>query len=328
MPLLATSDLPAFASLKDEGVDVVSPDQASTELPFLSVGLLNLMPDSALRATDRQFIRLASAVASQTNLVVVPFTVAAEARGSEARAYVDSFYSSFGAVKSQGLDALIISGANPAQPNLADESFWPGLLAVIDWAEAETSGVVCSCLATHAVLQHRESLTRMRLPEKRWGVYSHQVVADHPLVRGVPSPVVTPHSRWYDLPRRHLEDVGVRVLVESEEAGVHLAVSADEFYVFFQGHPEYESVSLLKEYQREVDRFVSGERDQLPPYPDHYFSDAAIERLEAHRAKATAAKRFRASTPELDEFGLVEASMWTPSGQTLFANWLSRLLVS
>ena len=62
-----------------------------------------------------------------------------------------------------------------------------------------------------------------------------------------------PHSRFNEIDRAQFEAAGLRVLVESEEAGVHLAVSEDGFrLVFFQGHPEYDTISLLKEYKREV----------------------------------------------------------------------------
>ena len=51
---------------------------------------------------------------------------------------------------------------------------------------------------------------------------------------------------------------------------------------FFQGHPEYDTHSLLKEYKREVLRFLTGERADEPPYPDNYFSpEAAALALEA-----------------------------------------------
>ena len=62
MPLVAYSELPAFETLRLEGVEVTTPELAAqSNLSDLRIGLLNLMPDAALRATDRQFIRLVSA---------------------------------------------------------------------------------------------------------------------------------------------------------------------------------------------------------------------------------------------------------------------------
>ena len=81
-----------------------------------------------------------------------------------------------GAVQQQGLDALIITGANVTQPDLAREPFWKPLNAVIDWAYENVTSTLCSCLATHAVLQMRYGQKRRPMGFKRWGVYPHRVV--------------------------------------------------------------------------------------------------------------------------------------------------------
>ena len=74
----------------------------------------------------------------------------------------------------------------------------------------------------------------------------------------------------------------MRLLSESDEGGVHLAVSPDQVrVVYFQGHPEYDRNSLLKEYKREVLRFSAGERDAMPPFPDNYFQGEALRLIEA-----------------------------------------------
>jgi homoserine O-succinyltransferase len=44
---------------------------------------------------------------------------------------------------------------------------------------------------------------------------------------------------------------------------------------FCKGHPEYDRISLLKEYKREVTRFIEGERSEYPPHPENYFSREA-----------------------------------------------------
>ena len=94
----------------------------------------------------------------------------------------------------------------------------------------------------------------------------------HPLVNTVNTLFDVPHSRFNDISRGQLEEAGLHILAESERAGVHLAVSTDGFrQVFFQGHPEYDTISLLKEYKREVGRFASGERDDYPPFPGSLF---------------------------------------------------------
>lgn len=326
MALVAHSSLPAFETMKSEGVRVTDPAGAG-DRPHVSVGLLNLMPDAALRATDRQFIRLVSAVADEMDIWVYPFTVAAEHRGEEARRHIADHYVTFEEVAKGGLDALIVTGANPAQDRLEQESFWSGLGEVLDWASSEVGSILCSCLATHAVMQKYRGVVRKRLPEKRWGVYSHHRLVDHPLLEGLDETVEAPHSHWYDMTRDEFESVGLTVVLESEEAGVHMAVDDDDFYVFFQGHPEYDVISLLKEYRRELARYWRGERRDYPPVPDHYFSDEAVARLVEYRPVLEEARRTGAQPPRLDEAELLpkETHTWNAEGKVIYRNWLRRV---
>lgn len=329
MALVVSSSLPAFETMRSEGVPVVAADRvAPTGRPQVTVGLLNLMPDAALRATDRQFIRLVSAAAGEFDIWVQPFTAAAEARGDEARAHVADHYASFDEIQRDGLDALIVTGANPAQDDLERETFWGELGEVLDWAQESTSSILCSCLATHAVLQKYRGTTRRRLPEKMWGLYLHRILADHPLLDGLDEPVEAPHSHWYDVTRQEMEAAGLTVLMESDEAGVHMAVDDDDFYVFFQGHPEYDLVSLLKEYRRELARFYRAERDDYPPQPAHYFDEGSVAELEAYRPVLEAARRDGRNPPRLTEAELLpkEQHPWNEQGQVIYRNWLREVV--
>lgn len=323
MPLVAHSALPAFAEIAAEGAPTI-PRRQGKRLT-IKIGLLNLMPDAALRATDRQWARLLADPAIDT--IVYPFTVAAEGRGARARAYIARHYSTFAELQDQDLDALVITGANPARAELSDEKFWPGLVEVLDWAESETKSVLCSCLATHAVLEHRFGVKRTRLPQKLWGWFSHEPTGEHPLVSGFGSGVVVPHSRWYDIDAARFSKAGVSVLATSETAGTLIAVSEDEFYLFLQGHIEYDVVSLAKEYQRELDRYLAGETDDLPPYPVGYFPSGALVALEQQRAEVRAARSAESSPPAVKTEQFVETvpTLWAPAARSIIGNWLSRL---
>jgi homoserine O-succinyltransferase len=330
MPLVANSPLPTFERLREEGEPVLPGDVAlAQEIRELHIGLLNMMPDAALAATERQFFRLVGESNAIAQFYMHPFTLPELRRGAEGQAHVDRYYESFETIKKQGLDALIITGANVTQPDLAREPFWKPLNAVIDWAYENVTSTLCSCLATHAVLQMRYGQKRRPMGFKRWGVYPHRVVERrHPLVADVNTRFDVPHSRYNDVSRQQFEAAGLHVLAESEVAGVHLAVSEDWFrMVFFQGHPEYDTVSLLKEYKREVGRFVRGERHDYPPFVENYFTLQNQAILAEHRERVIAAKRAGAPVPELPEalVGRTLDNTWHDTAEAVIDNWIGRI---
>ncbi|MFN2309602.1 MAG: homoserine O-succinyltransferase [Gammaproteobacteria bacterium] len=330
MPLVANSDLPAFARLEREGGTILPRDEAvHQDIRELHIGLLNMMPDTALAATERQFFRLVGESNQIAQFYMHPFTLTALARGAEGRAHVERYYESFEQIKASGLDALIITGANVQGTELAEQPFWAPLIEVIDWAYANVTSTLCSCLATHAVLQFRYAQKRRPLGYKRWGVYSHRVTdRRHPLVMGVNTRFDVPHSRFNQIDRAQFEAAGLPVLAESAAAGVHLAVSQDGFrLVFFQGHPEYDSISLLKEYKREVLRYVAGQRPDYPPFPEHYFTPQTQAVLEEHRDLLEQARRDGRPAPELPETLILPHidNTWHDTAEAILNNWMGKV---
>jgi homoserine O-succinyltransferase len=174
-------------------------------------------------------------------------------------------------------------------------------------------------------MKYLHGVDRTPLPHKQWGVYSHRVVMpQHPLLRGVNTRFDVPHSRYNAITREQFEAAGLSILIESAEAGVHAAVSTDQFrHVYFQGHPEYDANSLLKEYKREVLRHFAGERD-LPVFPEHYISDQAAAVIERYLAAAGEARRNGAPLPEFPEAELAPFldNTWGDTARTIFDNWL------
>jgi homoserine O-succinyltransferase/O-acetyltransferase len=137
-----------------------------------------------------------------------------------------------------------------------------------------------------------------------------------------------PHSRFNEIGRDQFERAKLPILVESESAGVHLAVSEDGFrIVFFQGHPEYDTVSLLKEYKREVVRFAIRERPDYPPLIQNYCNAQARAILEEHKGRVVAAVNAGKPAPELPET-LIAASLdntWHDTAEAVINNWIGRV---
>jgi homoserine O-succinyltransferase/O-acetyltransferase len=295
----------------------------------LHLGLLNMMPDAALAATERQFFRLVGESNPIAQFYIHPFTLEEIPRGPEAAEHIRKYYRPLRQIQEEGLDALIITGANVTRPDLSAESFWEPLIGVIDWASENVTSVLCSCLATHAVLQFRHGQRRRRLRAKRWGVFSHRVLdRAHPLVHDINTRFDVPHSRFNDISREQFEAAGLRVLVESDEAGVLLAVSEDLFRVIFiQGHPEYDTISLLKEYKREVGRFARGDLDEYPPFPDSYFSPQVQAVLDEYQDRIRESIGRDDTLPEFPDHLIVPTlhNTWRDTAEAIVGNWIGKV---
>lgn len=174
MPLVAHTNLPTFQRLREEGEEIIDADRANhQEIREIHIGLLNMMPDAALEATERQFFRLVGACNQIAQFHIHPFTIDGLTRSPQTQAHIDTYYESFEKIKEDGLDGLIISGANVTGPFLPDEDFWEPLTEVFSWAKENVTSILCSCLATHAVIHYCYGIARTRLPNKRWGVFSY-----------------------------------------------------------------------------------------------------------------------------------------------------------
>ncbi len=330
MPLVAHTDLPTFERLREEGEEILDPTRAlNQDIREMHIGLLNMMPDAALEATERQFLRLLGACNQIVQFHVHLFTIEGLPRSPKAQAHIDKYYEPFAQIKRDGLDALIISGANVVGTKLDQEDFWQPLTEVFSWATQNVTSVLCSCLATHALIQYTYGIKRTPIGKKRWGVYSHKTFnRTHPLVAEINTRFDVPHSRFNEIFQSDMEQHGLKVLVASKEAGVHLAVSPDGFRtVFFQGHPEYDDISLLKEYKREVLRYYHGELKTYPPFPENYFIPAVKNILSDYEEQVKQAKQYNGKLGEFPEHLVLEHldNTWRDTAKAVFNNWLGKI---
>src|SRR2546423_12282332 len=186
----------------------------------------------------------------------------------------------------------MVRGAEPRAADLEDEPYWESLTRVLEWAEDRTYSTILWGLAAHAGILHIDGIVRRPLGDKRFGVFECVRVTDHPLTAAAPSRLRMPHSRWNEIPEEALLACGYRVLTRSEDAGVDAFVKQRKsLFVFLQGHPEYEAVTLLLEFRRDIGRFLRGERDTYPPAPHGYFDQETVEALIALRERALIDRR-------------------------------------
>ena len=327
MPLVAHNKLPSFDRLQNEGIKVLAPDAAQhQDIRELHIGLLNMMPDAALAATERQFFRLIGESNPIAQFYMHPFTLPEIPRGEKAQQHIDQYYESFDSIKDKGLDALIITGVNVEGAELSNQEFWAPLIKVADWAHEHVTSTLCSCLASHAVLEFRYKQQRKPQGDKVWGVFPHVVVApEHPLVSDINTRFDVPHSRWNAVSIEQFKAAGLQILVENKDKYVHLATSPDGFKtVFFQGHPEYDTISLLKEYKREIKLYISGGRDDYPPFPENYFSRYEQAVLREYKNKVLASMQASQALPVFPESLIVDQldNTWHDTAGEVLSNWI------
>ncbi len=245
------------------------PDVSATGVMApLRIGFVTNMTDAALAATERQFLRLLRAAAGNRPLHIQRLTLQPF---GDSDPISDRRYVPVAALADSTLDAVIITGTEPRAPDLRDEPYWPALAGVFDWAAANAVSTIASCLAAHAAVLHFDGLARERLGRKCAGVFAHDLVAPDPLTAGVAAPLYVPHSRWNTVSEDTLRDRGFSILTRSPEAGVDLFVRRrGNLLVCFQGHLEYETDTLWKEYRRDAARFATGEQEVDPDPPEGY----------------------------------------------------------
>jgi homoserine O-succinyltransferase len=293
----------------------------------LTVGLVNNMPDAALKSTERQFRELIADASGGRAVRVRTFSFPALPRSDRGRQYIRENHEDIAALWDLDLDGLIVTGAEPRAERLEDEPYWPDLTRLVDWAADHTVTTLFSCLAGHGAAHYLDGIERRPRPGKLSGVFDCGRVGDHPIVAGGAARWSTPHSRYNELPEEDLVAHGYSILSRSPRAGADIYVKREKsLFVFLQGHPEYDANSLLLEYRRDVGRYLSGERDTYPDMPEGYFDEATTEALLWFRGEGL--RRRDAELMPSFQMILAEQAVsnrWRPAALRLFSNWLAYL---
>jgi homoserine O-succinyltransferase/O-acetyltransferase len=292
----------------------------------IEIALINNMPDSAVEATERQFASLLTASAAQTLVRLKVYALDEVPRSVATRRYIDTIYSPIDSLwAARPPQGLIVTGAEPRAASLVDEPYWNAFVQVLEWAQCDVVSAIWSCLAAHAAVLHMDGIKRRPLRGKRSGIFQCVTVPDHPLTARLARAFDAPHSRYNDLSHRELVGTGYTILSRSERAGVDSFVKKGRgTMLFFQGHPEYESDTLFREYRRDVGRFLKGERASYPAMPERYFPHDLQARLTAfgERALVDRSESLLADFPKAD--GNLMNTWRTPAIQ-IYRNWLNGL---
>jgi homoserine O-succinyltransferase len=291
----------------------------------VEIALINNMPDSALEDTELQFFQLLDSAAADVLIRVHLYSLPEIPREDRGRDHLSTYYSGIDDLLNSRFDGVIITGTEPRQPNLRDEPYWPAFVEVLDWAEHNTASTVLSCLAAHAGVLHSDGIKRQALRDKQFGVFDYRKVCEHPLVSGTSDLLRFPHSRWNEVREDALTSCGYVVLTKSGAAGVDLFVKKkrESLFVHFQGHPEYGARTLLKEYRRDIKRFLRRERETYPSTPQGYFDIAATRLLTKFRESALSrpGEEIMETFPDAS-FADTLQNTWLSSAICVYRNWL------
>jgi homoserine O-succinyltransferase len=284
----------------------------------IHVGLVNNMPDAAMRATELQFARLLKDAAGNLDVRLRLFSLRSIARDGELRARMAGFYDDAAFLQAANMDALIITGAESTAADLRDEPYWGELAHLVDWAEIGTISTLFSGQATRAAVLHLDGITCR--PAKLSGVYGSVRVEDDPLFFNTSASAPVPHSRRYDIAESDLVAKGYRVLARLDSKdGVDIFTrepAGHSRFVFLQGHPEYDPGTLGREYLRDLGRFLQGETEERPPVPANYFDRATENRL------ADIADESDLSLYQAVVLGALPRQIWRANTVRLIGNWL------
>jgi homoserine O-succinyltransferase len=285
------------------------------------------MSGPAVDITTRQFRSLLLEAAEGLPVTLKLYAPFAQARHQTARTALAERYLDAEKLWASDLDGIIVTGTEPKAASLTDEPCWPFLKRLVEWSEDHVVSTIWSCLATQAAVFYLDGIARQPFKTKLSGLFDCQTRQDHPLLRGFPSHWTTPHSRYNDLPESELVARGYRILTRSDAAGADIFLKTRRCrHLFLQGHMEYDSDVLSREYRRDVRRFLLGDCDRYPELPTGYFPASAAAAFAEFRERAVTAPRpgLLSDFPRNVE-PLSHAAPWRPVATTFYRNWLADL---
>ena len=290
MPVKVSNVLPAKKILEAENIFVMDESRAmKQDIRPLRIAVLNLMP--LKEDTELQLLRSFSNTPLQIEVTFL--TTASYVGTNTPLSHLEQFYMTFPDVKEKKFDGLIITGAPVEQMEFEDVAYWEELKEIMDWSETNVTSTLHICWGAQAGLFHHYDVRKELLPAKLSGVYRHRVLnRKEPLVRGFDDEFYAPHSRYTGISKEDVEKSGkFTVLAESDEAGYFILLAEGGKNIFVLGHPEYDRLTLDKEYKRDVAKGIN------PDIPVNYYPDNDPEKK-----------------PLL---------MWRSHANALYSNWLN-----
>ncbi|KSV58617.1 homoserine O-acetyltransferase MetA [Acetivibrio ethanolgignens] len=280
MPIKVYNSLPAKKILEEENIFMMDENRAiSQDIRPLQIAILNLMP--LKEDTEVQLLRCLSNTPLQVDVTFL--STASYIGKNTVTSHLDKFYQTFKDIKELKFDGLIITGAPVEQMDFEEVAYWQELTQIMEWSKTHVTSTLHICWGAQAGLYYHYGVKKHLLDKKLFGVYEHQVHHRRvPIVRGFDDVFFAPHSRHTTVASKDIEKLpGITIMADSPEAGVFLAMEASGSQFFMFGHPEYDRMTLDKEYHRDLDK---GLPIELPKnyYPDDNPEKKPLMRWRGH----------------------------------------------
>ena len=266
MPIKIQSDLPAKAELEEENIFVMDENRAIAQnIRPLEIIVLNLMPIK--QDTELQLLRGLSNTPLQIDVTFLQMS--SHVSKNTSASHIKKFYQTFEEIKSNNYDGMIITGAPVEKLDFEEVNYWDELTTVMEWSKKHVTSTIHICWGAQAGLYYHYGIKKELLPKKLSGVYKHRVMnRKEPLVRGFDDVFMAPHSRYTQASRQQiLNNPRLKVLADSDEAGIYIVLGDGGKEIFVMGHPEYDRLTLDQEYKRDIDKGIE------PDLPVNYYPD-------------------------------------------------------
>ena len=266
MPIKIPSYLPAADTLRSENIFVITHERAvSQDIRPLRILMLNLMPTKV--ATETQLARLLGNTPLQVEMELL--MVSSHVSRNISQEHMLTFYKTFEQVKDQTFDGMVITGAPVERLPFEEVEYWQELCEIFEWSKTHVTSTFHICWGAQAGLYYHYGIAKRPLPEKLSGVYRHRVTHKGSILfRGFDDTFMVPHSRYTTVDRQAiLDEPRLKILAESDAAGVYAVSTHGGRQVFITGHSEYDADTLLGEYLRDKRAGLN------PKVPENYFPD-------------------------------------------------------
>lgn len=289
MPIVIPKEIPAFDTLSNENIFVMSQLRAmAQDIRPIEIAIVNLMPTKI--ETETQLLRLLANSPLQINPTFIK-TATYKSKNTSAE-HLEKFYYTFNEAKDKNFDGMIITGAPVEKMDYDDVTYWQELEEIMAYADAHVTSTIYICWAAQAALKYFYNIDKHPLDHKLFGVFKlKKDVKFESLLNGIDDVFYIPQSRHTKVNDEDiLKTPDLVALASSDEAGISLIKSKDGRKIFITGHMEYDKFTLKNEYERDLAKGLPINR------PMNYFSDETNTKVDV---------------------------LWRSAANIFFTNWLN-----